>query len=36
MRGATRQEAAAVTPDALRSALMPIINSMSAAGVVSH
>jgi putative ABC transport system permease protein len=36
MLGATRQEAVApVTRQALRSALMPIINSMSATGVVS-
>jgi putative ABC transport system permease protein len=36
MLGATRQEVVApVTPQALRSALMPTINSMSATGVVS-
>src|SRR5437764_11895893 len=36
MRGATRQQAVApVTRQALRSALMPTINSMSATGVVS-
>ena len=36
MLGATRQEAVApVTRQALRSALMPVINSMSATGVVS-
>jgi putative ABC transport system permease protein len=36
MLGATRQEAVApVTRQALRSALMPTINSMSATGVVS-
>ena len=36
MLGATRQAAAApVTREALRSALMPVINSMAATGVVS-
>jgi putative ABC transport system permease protein len=36
MRGATRQEAMApVTREALRSALMPTINSISATGVAS-